>query len=92
MDSFMEKGLINQVTAQEARTQLSDLINRAVYAHQSSLITRQGKPVAVLVSYDEWRQLMESNQPTTDFTKDLSAGDRNEINSEDTSSGGKTIE
>lgn len=88
----MEKGLINQVTAQEARTQLSDLINRAVYAHQSSLITRQGKPVAVLVSYDEWRQLMEGNQPTTDFPKDLSTGDRNEIHSEDTSSEGKTIE
>ncbi len=92
MDSFMEKGLINQVTAQEARTQLSDLINRAVYAHQSSLITRQGKPVAVLVSYDEWRQLMEGNPPTNVFPKDLSTGARNESHSGDSSTEADIIE
>ena len=60
----MENEPLNQVTAQEARTQLSDLINRAVYARQSTLITRQGKPVAVLVSFEEWKQTIGNKAPS----------------------------
>ena len=48
-----------KVTAQEARVQLSDMINRAIYSRQSSLITRQGKPAAVLIAYDQWQAFQQ---------------------------------
>lgn len=67
---YMDNEPLHQATAQEARTQLSDLINRAVYARQPSLITRQGKPVAVLVSYEEWIQMKERSDQTGEIGQD----------------------
>lgn len=60
-----------KVSAQEARVQLSDMINRAVYSRQPSLITRQGKPAAVLIAFDQWQdfqqwQLEKAMLPATD--------------------------
>ena len=72
----MENELSHQVTAQEARTQLSDLINRAVYARQPSLITRQGKPAAVLVSYEEWRQMKDRESPAKEIGSIDTVGDK----------------
>jgi prevent-host-death family protein len=45
----METDKTNSVTAQEMRNQLSDLLNRAAYLREPTLVTRQGKAVAVLV-------------------------------------------
>ena len=45
------------VTANEARLQFSDLINRAIYVNQPTIITRQRKPAVVLIAYDEWLAL-----------------------------------
>ena len=51
-----------KVSAQEARVQLSDMINRAVYSRQPSLITRQGKPTAVLIAFDQWQSFQQWQQ------------------------------
>ncbi len=51
-----------KVSAQEARVQLSDMINRAVYSRQPSLITRQGKPAAVLIAFDQWQDFKQWQQ------------------------------
>lgn len=51
-----------KVSAQEARVQLSDMINRAVYSRQPSLITRQGKPAAVLIAFDQWQDFQQWQQ------------------------------
>lgn len=51
-----------KVSAQEARVQLSDMINRAVYSRQPSLITRQGKPAAVLIAFDQWQAFQQWQQ------------------------------
>lgn len=53
-------GELYKVSAQEARVQLSDLINKAVYGRQASLITRQGKPAAVLISFEQWQTFQHS--------------------------------
>jgi len=45
----METDKLTSVTAQEMRNQLSDLLNRAAYLKEATLITRQGKAVAVPV-------------------------------------------
>lgn len=54
----METDKLNRVTAQEMREQLSDLLNRAAYTNETSLVTRQGKEVAVLVSVKDWEELV----------------------------------
>jgi prevent-host-death family protein len=48
------------VTANEARLQFSDLINRAIYTKQPTIITRQRKPAVVLVNYEDWLALQPS--------------------------------
>lgn len=70
----------HKVSAQEARVQLSDLINKAVYGQQPSIVTRQGKPVAVLVAYEEWQvfqqwQQKEQSRSTTDHDESVSLPD-----------------
>ncbi len=54
----METDKLTSVTAQEMRTQLSDLLNRAAYLKEATLVTRQGKAVAVLVSADDWEDYL----------------------------------
>ncbi len=54
----METDKLNGVTAQEMRTQLSDLLNRASYLKEATLVTRQGKAVAVLVSAEDWEEYL----------------------------------
>ena len=54
-----------KVSAQEARVQLSDMINRAVYSRQPSLISRQGKPAAVLIAFDQWQSFQQWQQEKT---------------------------
>ena len=49
---------MNSVTAQEMRGQLSDLLNRAAYAREGTLVTRQGKAVAVLVPVGDWEEYL----------------------------------
>ncbi len=49
---------LTSVTAQEMRTQLSDLLNRAAYLKEATLVTRQGKAVAVLVSAEDWEDYL----------------------------------
>lgn len=55
----METDKFPNVTAQEIRTQLSDLLNRAAYLHEPTLVTRQGKEVAVLVSTEDWEEYLQ---------------------------------
>ena len=58
----MEISELYKVSAQEARVQLSDLINKAIYGRQPSLITRQGKPAAVLISFEQWQAFQQAQQ------------------------------
>ena len=54
----MKNDGINSVTAQQMREELSDLLNRAAYLREPTLVTRQGKAVAVLVSVGDWEQYL----------------------------------
>ena len=58
----MEVSELHKVSAQEARVQLSDLINKAIYGRQPSLITRQGKPAAVLISFEQWQAFQQAQK------------------------------
>ena len=47
------------VTASEARSQFSELLSRAGYGEERVVISRSGKPVAVLMSVEDARLLEE---------------------------------
>lgn len=39
----------------EARKTLPDLVARAAYAHERTLIKKRGKPMAALIGFEEYR-------------------------------------
>lgn len=41
------------ISAEEARNQFADLINRAAYGHERTVVTRRGKRVAAIVSVED---------------------------------------
>lgn len=48
---------MSTVSASDARGEFSELLNRAVYAGERSIITRRGKAVAVLMSVEDYEAL-----------------------------------
>ena len=77
---------MNSVTAQEMRGQLSDLLNRAAYAREGTLVTRQGKAVAVLVPVGDWEDYLRLKAALE--THDAgTAGPKEEGGQDDTGSG-----
>jgi len=70
----METDKLNNVTAQEMRTQLSDLLNRAAYLREATLVTRQGKAVAVLVSAEDWEDYLRLKKE--DETREAESADQ----------------
>ncbi len=49
------------------RAQLSDLISRVAYGNQKVVITKFGKPVAALVTFEDYEKIMN---PAKRFAKD----------------------
>ncbi|GAB3225729.1 type II toxin-antitoxin system Phd/YefM family antitoxin [Spirosoma arcticum] len=41
---------------QDARKSLSDIIGKAVFANETSIITRSGKNAAVVISYNDYER------------------------------------
>jgi prevent-host-death family protein len=52
---------MNRIPLKDAKATLSSVVDEAIDGHPS-VITRHGKPEAVLVSYAEWQKL--SNVPS----------------------------
>lgn len=68
------------VTSNEIRNQLSDLLNRAAYLKEPTLVTRQGKAVAVLVSVEDWEEYLCLRKATEVFV--VESADQAEITGE----------
>jgi prevent-host-death family protein len=52
--------LISEVGAEDARKVFGDILSRVGFGGERIAITRHGKPVAVLVSYDDYTRFIES--------------------------------
>lgn len=57
---------MTSVTISEAKTHLPELIRKADKSYEAFLITKNGSPKAVLMSYDELEGLLE----TIDISRD----------------------
>lgn len=53
-------GVAKTVPFTEARAHLSDLVDEVEQRHEHVVITRNGRPAAVVVSADEYEQLEET--------------------------------
>lgn len=57
------------INSAEARNELPELLQRAAYAHEHTVIARRGKPMAALISFEElklFEQLLEEYQNRLD--------------------------
>lgn len=50
---------MEQVSIEQARLKLGEIVDRARLADQATLITRQGKPAAVVVNVEWYRAVPE---------------------------------
>lgn len=48
------------ISATKARASWSDIFNRAGYAHQPYLITKQNKPTVVMLGVDDYNGLIDT--------------------------------
>lgn len=48
--------MVTRMSAKEARDNFSDVLNRAYYQQEPIVVERQGKPVAVVISLEEYEQ------------------------------------
>lgn len=46
-------------TAQDARKNLSDIISKAAFANEATVITRSGKNVAAVISYNDYERFCQ---------------------------------
>lgn len=54
------------ITAEEARTKFSDILNRAAYRNEPTILTRHGKGVAVVISIGDFELLERFIKKTED--------------------------
>ena len=47
------------VSAEEARIKLSDILNRAAYRNEPTVLTRHGKGIAAVISMEDFELLQE---------------------------------
>lgn len=64
-----------KLNAGEARNALPELIARAAYGHEHTIIARRGKPMAALISVEELRLLERFLEEYQDHV-DIEAADR----------------
>jgi prevent-host-death family protein len=48
--------LVQRMSAKEVRTNFSDVLGRAYYKGEPTIVEKQGKPVAVVISSEEYEQ------------------------------------
>lgn len=56
-----------EISVTRARAELADLVNRVAYSGEHVVLTRHGKPVAVLVSAGEWADLEATRSHESGF-------------------------
>jgi len=61
------KSMSQTLPLKDVRDQLSDLVSRVAYGDQKVVITKFGKPVAALVTFEDYEKIMN---PAKRFTKE----------------------
>jgi prevent-host-death family protein len=54
------------MTITEARDHLADVVNEVAYAHRPVTLTRRGKPMAVIVSAEDYARIIDELEDAED--------------------------
>jgi prevent-host-death family protein len=65
--------MLNKISATDAGKNLSDIINRVAFAHEPVILTLSGKPMAAVISLEDFRILqdLEDQADIADALKSL---------------------
>lgn len=54
--------LTTRMSAAEVRNRFSDVVNRAYYKGEPTIVERQGKPMAVIINTEQYEQFQEQQK------------------------------
>jgi prevent-host-death family protein len=54
--------LVRTISAKEARSEFSDLLGSVYYAKEAVIVEKQGRPVAVVISPEDYEWLLRQKQ------------------------------
>ncbi|OQX12021.1 MAG: hypothetical protein BWK80_44225 [Desulfobacteraceae bacterium IS3] len=66
--------MLNRISATDAGNNLPDIINRVVFAHEPVILTVSGKPVAAVISLEDF-QFLQDFEDQTDIDDALKAAE-----------------
>lgn len=68
--------MTSRMSAKEAREKFSDIVSRAYYRNEPTIVERQGKPMAVVISPEQYARFQEQDKREL-FTAIRAIHDRN---------------
>lgn len=73
------------LSVKDVREQLSELVSSVVYGDQKVVITKSGKPVAALVTYEDYEKIMNPAKlySKEEWDKGFSLADKARTNTKD---------
>jgi len=54
--------LVKRMSAREARNNFSDVLGSVYYSKEAIIVEKQGRPFAVVISVDDYEQLLEERR------------------------------
>jgi prevent-host-death family protein len=58
---------MSEMPISEARDHISELVGRARYGHQPTILTHYGAPAAVVISFEEYQRLKKAAEEVPEY-------------------------
>jgi prevent-host-death family protein len=58
---------MSEMPISEARDHISELVGRARYGREATILTHYGSPAAVVISFEEYQRLKKANEETPEY-------------------------
>jgi len=58
---------MSEMPISEAREHLSELVGRARYGHEATILTHYGSPAAVVISFEEYQRLKQAAREAMEY-------------------------
>jgi prevent-host-death family protein len=58
---------MSEMPISEARDHISELVGRARYGHEPTILTHYGRPAAVVISFEEYQRLKHAREENAEY-------------------------
>jgi prevent-host-death family protein len=58
---------MSEMPISEAREHISELVGRARYGHEPTILTHYGRPAAVVISFEEYQRLKQAAEEVPEY-------------------------